>query len=162
MGIKQAHSQAPFCPLTLAGLPFSRQMKIGSLTTPAFPARQDTSRTPPPPVPAASPTPGKSIPPMPQSPDALVPPMLEPIGCPGHIHLSSLEQGTDGQGPKSSQFSLFCRCEDQGLVEVAAGTAQSDTGCKSPPEPLPPEMPGERPGLNGMRQNPFHLGKGKD
>lgn len=32
------------------------------------------------------------------------------------------------------------RCEDQGLVEAKPGTSQSDTSCKSPPEP--PEMAG--------------------
>nr|XP_017501373.2 tumor necrosis factor receptor superfamily member 3 isoform X1 [Manis javanica] len=31
------------------------------------------------------------------------------------------------------------RCEDQGLVEAAPGTAQMDTSCRNPPEP--PEMP---------------------
>uniref|UniRef100_A0A8D2D0S8 Lymphotoxin beta receptor n=1 Tax=Sciurus vulgaris TaxID=55149 RepID=A0A8D2D0S8_SCIVU len=34
------------------------------------------------------------------------------------------------------------RCEDQGLVEEAPGTPESDTICINPPEPLPPEMPG--------------------
>nr|XP_040137009.1 tumor necrosis factor receptor superfamily member 3 isoform X3 [Ictidomys tridecemlineatus] len=33
------------------------------------------------------------------------------------------------------------RCEDQGLVEEAPGTPESDTICRKPPEPLPPEMP---------------------
>uniref|UniRef100_A0A2K6BL32 Lymphotoxin beta receptor n=1 Tax=Macaca nemestrina TaxID=9545 RepID=A0A2K6BL32_MACNE len=34
------------------------------------------------------------------------------------------------------------RCEDQGLVEAAPGTAQSDTTCRNPSESLPPEMSG--------------------
>lgn len=34
------------------------------------------------------------------------------------------------------------RCEDQGLVEEAPGTPESDTICIKPPEALPPEMPG--------------------
>ncbi|XP_004448623.2 tumor necrosis factor receptor superfamily member 3 [Dasypus novemcinctus] len=42
----------------------------------------------------------------------------------------------------SAHCQPHTRCEDQGLVEATPGTAQSDTSCKSPPEPLPPEMPG--------------------
>ncbi|KAM6161725.1 tumor necrosis factor receptor superfamily member 3 isoform 2-T2 [Erethizon dorsatum] len=42
----------------------------------------------------------------------------------------------------SARCQPHTRCEDQGLVEVAPGTSQSDTGCRNPPEPLPPEIPG--------------------
>ncbi|XP_008587922.1 PREDICTED: tumor necrosis factor receptor superfamily member 3 [Galeopterus variegatus] len=34
------------------------------------------------------------------------------------------------------------RCEDQGLVEAAPGTAQSDTSCRNQSDLLPTEMPG--------------------
>lgn len=39
--------------------------------------------------------------------------------------------------------SLLHRCEDLGLVEAVPGTAQSDTTCQDPSEPLPGEGPGE-------------------
>uniref|UniRef100_A0A8I3WEM4 Lymphotoxin beta receptor n=1 Tax=Callithrix jacchus TaxID=9483 RepID=A0A8I3WEM4_CALJA len=42
----------------------------------------------------------------------------------------------------SARCQPHTRCEDQGLVETAPGTAQSDTSCRNPLEPLPPEMPG--------------------
>ncbi|XP_008971991.1 tumor necrosis factor receptor superfamily member 3 isoform X1 [Pan paniscus] len=40
----------------------------------------------------------------------------------------------------SARCQPHTRCEDQGLVEAAPGTAQSDTTCRNPSEPLPPEM----------------------
>ncbi|NP_001401239.1 tumor necrosis factor receptor superfamily member 3 isoform 10 precursor [Homo sapiens] len=42
----------------------------------------------------------------------------------------------------SARCQPHTRCENQGLVEAAPGTAQSDTTCKNPLEPLPPEMSG--------------------
>ncbi|XP_032110440.1 tumor necrosis factor receptor superfamily member 3 isoform X1 [Sapajus apella] len=42
----------------------------------------------------------------------------------------------------SARCQPHTRCEDQGLVETAPGTAQSDTSCRNPLEPLPPEVPG--------------------
>ncbi|PNI21336.1 LTBR isoform 4 [Pan troglodytes] len=42
----------------------------------------------------------------------------------------------------SARCQPHTRCEDQGLVEAAPGTAQSDTTCRNPSEPLPPEMSG--------------------
>ncbi|XP_036766002.1 tumor necrosis factor receptor superfamily member 3 isoform X5 [Manis pentadactyla] len=39
----------------------------------------------------------------------------------------------------SARCQPHTRCEDQGLVEAAPGTAQMDTSCRNPPEP--PEMP---------------------
>nr|XP_055136966.1 tumor necrosis factor receptor superfamily member 3 isoform X10 [Symphalangus syndactylus] len=42
----------------------------------------------------------------------------------------------------SARCQPHTRCEDQGLVEAAPGTAQSDTTCGNPSEPLPPEMSG--------------------
>ncbi|KAL2776983.1 tumor necrosis factor receptor superfamily member 3 isoform 2 [Daubentonia madagascariensis] len=42
----------------------------------------------------------------------------------------------------SARCQPHTRCEDQGLVEAAPGTAQSDRSCRNPSEPLPPEMPG--------------------
>uniref|UniRef100_A0A2I2ZM34 Lymphotoxin beta receptor n=1 Tax=Gorilla gorilla gorilla TaxID=9595 RepID=A0A2I2ZM34_GORGO len=42
----------------------------------------------------------------------------------------------------SARCQPHTRCENQGLVEAAPGTAQSDTTCKNPSEPLPPEMSG--------------------
>ncbi|XP_023559533.1 tumor necrosis factor receptor superfamily member 3 isoform X2 [Octodon degus] len=41
----------------------------------------------------------------------------------------------------SARCQRHTRCEDQGLEEVIPGTAQSDTVCRSPPEPPLPEMP---------------------
>lgn len=61
-GIKEAHSWAHACPLTLTGLPFFCQMKIWRLTSPVSPASQDTSRILPPLQPAANPIPGESTP----------------------------------------------------------------------------------------------------
>uniref|UniRef100_A0A8D1HTN3 Lymphotoxin beta receptor n=1 Tax=Sus scrofa TaxID=9823 RepID=A0A8D1HTN3_PIG len=49
-----------------------------------------------------------------------------------------------GHFQNSSSPSARCqphtRCEDQGLVEAAPGTTQSDTTCRNPPDP--PKMPG--------------------
>ncbi|XP_077808999.1 tumor necrosis factor receptor superfamily member 3 isoform X11 [Macaca mulatta] len=42
----------------------------------------------------------------------------------------------------SARCQPHTRCEDQGLVEAAPGTAQSDTTCRNPSESLPPEMSG--------------------
>ncbi|XP_032015271.1 tumor necrosis factor receptor superfamily member 3 isoform X1 [Hylobates moloch] len=42
----------------------------------------------------------------------------------------------------SARCQPHTRCEDQGLVEAAPGTAQSDTTCGNPSEPLTPEMSG--------------------
>uniref|UniRef100_A0A8C8ZXX2 Lymphotoxin beta receptor n=1 Tax=Prolemur simus TaxID=1328070 RepID=A0A8C8ZXX2_PROSS len=42
----------------------------------------------------------------------------------------------------SARCQPHTRCEDQGLVEAAPGTAQSDRSCRNSSEPLPPEMPG--------------------
>ncbi|KAK2101495.1 hypothetical protein P7K49_019161 [Saguinus oedipus] len=54
-----------------------------------------------------------------------------------------------GHFQNTSSLSARCqphtRCEDQGLVETAPGTAQSDTSCRNPLEPLPPEMPALTP-----------------
>lgn len=61
-GIKEAHSWAHACPLTLTGLPFFCQMTIWRLTSPVSPASQDTSRILPPLQPAANPIPGESTP----------------------------------------------------------------------------------------------------
>ncbi|XP_009178298.2 tumor necrosis factor receptor superfamily member 3 isoform X3 [Papio anubis] len=51
-----------------------------------------------------------------------------------------------GHFQNTSSPSAHCqphtRCEDQGLVEAAPGTAQSDTTCRNPSESLPPEMSG--------------------
>ncbi|XP_075408301.1 tumor necrosis factor receptor superfamily member 3 [Tenrec ecaudatus] len=50
-----------------------------------------------------------------------------------------------GHFQNTSSHSARCkphtRCEDQGLVEAAPGTAQNDTSCSHPTGP-PPEMPG--------------------
>ncbi|XP_055136965.2 tumor necrosis factor receptor superfamily member 3 isoform X9 [Symphalangus syndactylus] len=48
-------------------------------------------------------------------------------------------QNTSSPGARCQPHT---RCEDQGLVEAAPGTAQSDTTCGNPSEPLPPEMSG--------------------
>nr|XP_012616081.1 tumor necrosis factor receptor superfamily member 3 isoform X4 [Microcebus murinus] len=42
----------------------------------------------------------------------------------------------------SARCQPHTRCEDQGLVEAAPGTAQSDRSCRNESEPLPPGMPG--------------------
>uniref|UniRef100_A0A250YHV4 Tumor necrosis factor receptor superfamily member 3 n=1 Tax=Castor canadensis TaxID=51338 RepID=A0A250YHV4_CASCN len=51
-----------------------------------------------------------------------------------------------GHFQNTSSLSARCkphtRCEDQGLVEAAPGTHESDTVCRNPPEPLPPKMTG--------------------
>ncbi|XP_021103804.1 tumor necrosis factor receptor superfamily member 3 isoform X1 [Heterocephalus glaber] len=51
-----------------------------------------------------------------------------------------------GHFQNASSSSARCqphtRCKDRGLVEAAPGTAQSDTSCRNPPEPLPPKTPG--------------------
>lgn len=52
----------------------------------------------------------------------------------------------EGYFQNTSSSSARCqphtRCEDLGLVEAVPGTAQSDTTCQDPSEPLPGEGPG--------------------
>ncbi|XP_040834703.1 tumor necrosis factor receptor superfamily member 3 isoform X1 [Ochotona curzoniae] len=52
---------------------------------------------------------------------------------PGHFQNTS---------SSSARCQPHTRCEDHGLVMAEPGTAQSDTRCRNPPEPLPPETPG--------------------
>ena len=59
MGIKEAHNWAPFAHSPWLAMRFSCQMKTGRLTATVSPVRQGTSRTRPPPAPAASRTPGE-------------------------------------------------------------------------------------------------------
>ncbi|XP_066213799.1 tumor necrosis factor receptor superfamily member 3 isoform X1 [Saccopteryx leptura] len=62
----------------------------------------------------------------------------------GEAHSSSCVPCKAGHFQNTSSPSARCqphtRCEDQGLVEAAPGTAQSDTSCRNPPET--PEVPG--------------------
>ncbi|XP_058299552.1 tumor necrosis factor receptor superfamily member 3 isoform X3 [Hylobates moloch] len=55
----------------------------------------------------------------------------------------------------SARCQPHTRCEDQGLVEAAPGTAQSDTTCGNPSEPLTPEMSGAALWLQGKKLLPF-------
>ncbi|OWK03979.1 LTBR [Cervus elaphus hippelaphus] len=57
--------------------------------------------------------------------------------------LSNCPPGTEAElkaGSLPELGSFLHRCEDQGLVEEAPGTAQSDTSCRNPQEP--PNVPG--------------------
>lgn len=50
--------------------------------------------------------------------------------------------------PLEFSLSFLHRCEDQGLVEAAPGTAHADTSCRNPLGT--PETPGEGPGVGHM------------
>ena len=92
--------------------------------------------------------------PLPAPHEVSVPPSVSPAPCPApaadnparaHLHGTTSHFQPGGSPPELGSF--LHRCEDQGLVEAAPGTTQSDTTCRNPPDP--PKMPGEGPGAQG-------------
>ncbi|XP_077809000.1 tumor necrosis factor receptor superfamily member 3 isoform X12 [Macaca mulatta] len=62
----------------------------------------------------------------------------------------------------SARCQPHTRCEDQGLVEAAPGTAQSDTTCRNPSESLPPEMSGSLLKRHPQGEGPNPVAAGRD
>lgn len=139
-GIKEAHSWAHASPLTLTALPFFYQMKLWILTSPVSPASQDISRTLLPLQPAANPIPGESAPSQtsPQLQEALLlsfPSSLASYACLAVPTPCVPRAPGTKENSKSSQSCFLHRCEAQGLVEAAPGSASSDTLCRKRSEP---------------------------